>query len=185
MLCGLGATAFASWVDRGWRTRLGFLGGFLIAVLGFGADRFPQPGWIAITVAIVAALTLWKPAWSVAMVVCGGLLAGLWISVLQLQGLPFVPALVVGVAMPAVSAFFSMRRPDFATQTLREESLILLIVLGLAVAMVPEVTAGWRSALELKAVPLGVESPDGVAWVFLVGGACALFGGMYSLWRRR
>jgi len=185
LLCGLGATSLATWTAGSLRGRAVFLAGLLVGTLFLGADRFPGPSWIATTTVVVAALTLWKPAWSVVAVFCGGVLAGLWVSVLQLQGLPFAPALFVAVVLPAVAAYLAVRRTGFATPKLREEALIVLIGFGLAMAIAPEVTAGWRSALELKATPLGAESPGGAGWVFLFGGFCALFGGLYSLWRRR
>jgi len=185
LLCGLGATSLATWTAAQWRVRLSFLVGFLIGISALGADRFPQPGWTATVVAAVGALVLWKPAWSGLAALCGGVLAALWISILQLQGLPSALALIVGIGLPALSAILSARRPGFATQTLREESLVILIVLGLAIAMAPEIAAGWRSAIELKAVPLGAEQPTGAAWVLLVGGACVVLGGAYSFWRRR
>lgn len=185
LLCGLGATSLAAWTAGGWRSRSVFLAGFLIGALLFGASRFPDPSWIATATAAATALTLWKPAWSDVAIVCGGILAGLWISVLQLQGLPFAPALFVAAVLPAVAAFLATRRAGFATLALREEALVIVIGLGLALAMAPEVAAGWRSALELKAIPLDVERPGGAIWLLLFGGLCTLFGGLYSLWRRR
>ncbi len=185
LLCGLGATSLATWTAGGRRSRGVFLAGFLLGALVLGTSRFPDPSWTATAAAVAAALTLWKPAWSEVTVVCGGVLAGLWISVLQLQGLPFAPALFVAAVLPAVAAFLAARRAGFATPRLREEALVIVIGLGLALAMAPEVAAGWQSALELKAIPLDAERPGGAVWIFLFGGLCALFGGLYSLWRRR
>ncbi|HEY5623703.1 MAG TPA: hypothetical protein VIV14_08065 [Gammaproteobacteria bacterium] len=185
LLCGLGATSLATLTSEGWRYRVLFVAGFVAGAIFLGSDRFPNPTWVATIAAVAAAVTLWRPAWSGAGIVFGGVLGGLWISVLAAQGLPFFAATIIAVTLPGVAVWLCAVRTSFATPRLREEALVMLIGLGLVLATGPDIADGWRSAIALKAVPLVSEQPAGAGWSLAFLGSCALVGGLYSLWRRR
>lgn len=187
MLCGLGTVIFATAASRRWYGLGALALGFAVAVLSFPSERLPDPVWTGVLVALAAVLQLVRPGQIALTAVCGGALAGVWSSLLRIQGLPLPPALMLAAALPAISVWLAARRPAFAPAAVREEALLAVFGLGLAVAMAPGVLAGWRSALALN---VSIDENSHVnqivpAWTLLLGGASVALGGLYSLWTRR
>lgn len=185
ILLGFAAVAFAALEPRRWQVALISAAAFAGVVLGIGADRAPAASSAAFLAAGVAALALAKPRWGAVAAACAGGAAGLWASVLELQGLPAAPAALVAALPPAASALLARRSARFAPPGLREEALALVVVFGLLVALVPEVLAGWRSAAAFGSLSGGASGSGGTAWMVIWAILCAAGGGAYALWRRR
>ena len=187
MLCGLGTAIFATTAARK-RGALAALGlGFATGAVLIRPDVLPNASWTGGIVAGVAALQIFRPDVRFLAPLCGGALAAMWSALLQIQGLPPVAALILAGIVPALSAYLSGRREAFAPESLREEAMLALVVTGLVVAMIPEVSAGWRSALALNR-----EEESALAasqflsgWVLVLSAASVVLGGLYSLLRRR
>jgi hypothetical protein len=185
MLCGLGTAVLAAVPARSWST-LGFLPlSFAATVLLIGPDRSPDSSRIASLVAIFGLLDLFRPRRDVWAAVGAGVSAGVWSVLLQLQGLPAVPSLIVAASLPGLSAYFATRRRAFASAQVRDEALVGVIALGLTTAVIPGVLAGWRSAIALNLEGGGDVNQMVPVWVLLVTGASVALGGLYSVWVRR
>jgi hypothetical protein len=190
MLCGLGAAIFAT-NGIGKRETLGFLAlGFVSAAMFIRPEKLPDPAWIGGIVAAVAALRIFRPHIRWPGLLCGGALAGLWTALLEIQGLPLGAAMILAGIVPSASAYLTHRRAEFAPEALREEAMLALVALGLAVAIIPEVSAGWQSALALnREAEAGATGPDQnqiiANWVLVLSAASVVLGGLYSLLRRR
>ena len=91
--------------------------------------------------------------------------AGVWVSVLRAQGLPFGAAVPLAAAPAALGAWLAAVRPGFASDLVREEALLLVGGFGLVVAASSEVAMGWRSGLALAAAPIEESSFAAGAWV--------------------
>jgi hypothetical protein len=116
----------------------------------------------------------------------GGLLGGLWLQVLA--GLGYPPLLqwsFLAVLMPAAIACSLWHPPYRAPQPL-EDALLITLAGGLALALLPGLGAGWRSAQglqqqDLAAVPAVAAEP----WSFVVVALCLVLGAVRGLWRYR
>jgi hypothetical protein len=157
----------------------------LIAKGAIRPNRLPDVAWIAGLTALGAGLQLFRPAWADLGSVWGGALAGLLVSLLQVEGIPAVPAFLLSAALPTVSGWLAMRRPDFAPLEMRQEALLFLLAIGVTVAVAPQVAAGWQSAGFLN-VGMGHKAHDSIPlWVLSLSGASIVLGGLFSLWRHR
>jgi hypothetical protein len=187
MLCGLGAAIFAT-TGAGKRETLGFLAlGFVAAAIFIRPEALPDTAWAGCIAAGVAALQIFRPDVRWLALLCGGALAGFWSALLQIQGLPLGSAMVLAGIVPAVSGFLVQRRHEFAPESLREEAMLAMVALGLAVAILPEVSAGWQSALALNREAAGSSSQNQIIanWVLVLSAASVVLGGLYALLRRR
>jgi hypothetical protein len=183
--CALASACFASFCSPDRLGAGGVLAGFAVTVLAAAPDRFPEPAVVAGAAAIAAGAGLFRPGWTALLGLAGGAFAGLWVSVLREQGLPFVAALFLAAAVPAAGVWLTARRPGFAPPAMREEALLLVGGLGLVLALGPAVLDGWRSAGAFAAQPISAEPIAQVSWLpaFVVG--CLVLGGLYSAWKRR
>ena len=67
---------------------------------------------------------------------------------------------------------------------MRDEALLLALALGLAAAMFPGLSEGWRSAAALNGGDPGAAASAVPVWIpAFVGGLLGL-GGVYTWWRR-
>ena len=100
-------------------------------------------------------------------------------------GLPARLAWLLAAGVIAVSAAASQRDPQFARPAVREDALVMLTVLGVAVAAAPGVAAGWRTAEALNLAANDMVRP-GVhpGGMLLVLAAIVALGGLHTLWRR-
>lgn len=183
MLCALASATFATRAAAQRLTGLAFVAAFVASAAWTRFVDLPDPALIGVLVALVAALRLKGPRFSPVAAVSAGALAAIWVSVLQLQGIPVVPAVVMAIAVPTASMTLALRRSSFAPPQLHEEALLLVAGLGLAVAVGPAVASGWRSAalmnLQYEANASGLPS-----WALVVSVASVALGGGYSLWWR-
>ena len=148
-----------------------------------GAD--PMAVGVTATAIALAAL-LGRPPFYVASFTSGAA-AALWSRYLEVLGLPVWITVPVAAAMPAVAVWLSAVRPVFAPPRLREEGLLLVVALGLAVAFLPELVVGWQSASSLNTgslrEPSTVAQP--AAWALVAAAAAAVAGGFVAARRRR
>ena len=185
MLCALGTVVWAA-AALDVARRAAFAAGFATAALLTSGSYLPDAVWTGGVAAMAAALYLFKPQLRVASVVIGGALGGSWTALLEAQGLPVPLALVAAAAVVLVSIWLSQSRPWFAPEVMREEGLLAIGVLGLAVAVMPGVLDGWQAARNLSGASERVSNPAVIPmWtVALVLGSLSL-GGLYSVWSRR
>lgn len=182
LLCGLAAAVFATGV----RDRYGALtlaAGFLIGI----AWLRPGPGWTGTVVAVAAGLSLVRPGTtpaSLAAPLVAGLTGGLWSRVLGGYGLPLWLACLPASGVIVFAAVSSARDPRFADATVREDALVALGVLGLAVAAAPGVTAGWGAAQAMNLADEDMVRRGVHPGVVLGLAAVVALGGLHTLRRR-
>lgn len=184
MLCGFGAVVFAAASIRGWWSAGFAAAGVLLGIASATPRDALDPAWIAALAALVAMLALAWPRHWILTSLSAGALAGIWSTLFQAQGLPLAAALIVAAAVVALSAWLAARRPAFAPSLLRDEALLVVFVLAVAVAMAPEVLDGWRAALNL-AVDARSAGQGVPAWTLALSLVSFAFGGLYTLWSRR
>ena len=85
----------------------------------------------------------------------------------------------------AVTVWFAKTRPGFSPETLREEALLIVSMLGLAVAVLPSVLDGWQAAANLNVRAESIARDAIPAWVLSVVATSTLLGAAYALWSRR
>ncbi len=156
------------------------LAGFVVATIWLQ----PEPMWIGAMVALVAVLGLGWSRFGPLSAAVAGVLAGLWVHVLESYGLPGWSAVPLAAAVPGTAVVLAHRSPRFAPLGLREDALLTICVLGLVVAAAPAVSMGWRSAVAMNLEPGSGAQPTTGLWVPLGLGAVVSLGGLHTLWRR-
>ena len=187
MLCGLGAAIFAT-TGATKRETLRFLAvGFAAGVIFIRPEALPAPAWAGCIAAASAVLQLFRPDVRWPGLLCGGALAGFWSALLQIQGLPLGAAIILAAAVTAMSGYLAQRRPEFAPEVLREEAMVLMVALGLAVAVIPEVSAGWQSAIALNREATDSANQNQIIanWVLVLSAASVVLGGLWGAMRKR
>jgi hypothetical protein len=185
MLGGLGAPIFAT-AAAGKRTGMVALAaGFMAALIGIRTQALPDPAWIGSVVAAVAAIELFRRDFRFLAPLCGGALAGLWSALLQIQGLPLAAAVIVAGLVPGIAVWLSARSRTFAPDALRQEAMLAMMAMGLAVAMIPNVAAGWQTAVALNRDEADRSKQIIANWVLVLSAVSVVLGGLYSLLRRR
>lgn len=184
-LATIGAVACAAAASGKRRSFAVALAGFLAGAYLFRDGRIPDPGFIGALAATAAGLQLFRPAYTDPTAACAGILAATSGAVLESFGLTAPVALIAAMAPATLALAWSHRNPNFAPKAMLEEALMLVMLLGLAAAVVPQVADGWRSASALSGVT--TEAADRVmpVWVLLTSGTAALLGGVWSIWRHR
>jgi hypothetical protein len=161
------------------------LAGFLVGAYLFRDGRVPEPGFVGVIAAVAAGLQLFRPAYTDVGAACAGILAATSGAVLESFGAATPIAWIATVAPALLALVWSHRNPKFAPAAMREEALLMVMLLGLGTAVVPEVVDGWRSASALSSAPSEAAGRAMPAWVLLISGTAALLGGVWSLWRHR
>ena len=186
MLCAFGVVVHAAAAARRVRELIGLAAGFVVAAVIATPQRLPDPAWAGVVSAAAAAVILFRPRYAIACAAWGGALGGMLTAMTEVQGLHPIAAVAAVAALATIPAWLARVRPAFAPEVLRDEALLGLCVLGLAVAIVPGVTDGWQAAANLTIEPAtpGPTTPVPVWTLALVGTATAL-GAVYSLWSRR
>jgi hypothetical protein len=186
LLCSLAAlvlTAQALSVRRGlvyWLA--GFGGGLLLfdatlALMPVGI----APGQSAILVVLLAVFLLAFPARMLMFLPAGGLLSVLWAGALQAQGFPAWLAWLTVIPALAATLHYSKGGSAFCTPALLQEVLVLLLVAGLAIALVPDLAAGWETGSSLAAADAENAAPlDGSA-SFLLSALCFGCGALHAI----
>jgi len=184
MLCALGAITFAAAAAPRWRRLVALSAGFagsLLLIRGGGPPDAEAAGLVAAASAVVF---LFAPRYAWVAAMCGGGLAGTGVRLLLLVGAPATLAVAGMTLGVGATVWLVRRRTGFASELVREEALLIVCVLGVAVAILPGVLDGWRTAATLNVspnVPLGPVPIWALSTVILA----ALVGAMHALWSRR
>lgn len=184
MLCSLGAVAMATFAVRP-RSLVALAFGFGAAALVVRPDALPDPAAVGGAIVAVAATALLRPRYADLIAASAGVLAAIWMSMLEAVGAPLIAAILIAVAPVICSAFFTRRDLKFAPLDLREEALLLVLVFAVVVALAPGVAAGWQSATALNLEQKEVGAQVVPAWTLLFTLGAAAAGGLYSVWMRR
>jgi hypothetical protein len=192
LLCGLGTAAFASvavvYAPGPLRTLT-----WLAIVLGFAGGTFVHrttgaiaidATWVGGLSAAVAALELIRPGHYLVTGAAAGALAALWAGLMQSQGLPLPIGVPAAVGVLLISAVTTSAWPAFAPPVMREEAMLGLGALALAVSVAPAIGQGWQSALALNVSRGGASAPSLPIWMLSCAAASVVSGGLWSWWRR-
>jgi len=155
----------------------------LFLIVASGVRVPPAAEALAGFVALAAAFALARPRYALAAAACGAVLGGLWVSVLRSEGLPAWVA-VLAAFVPLAAAARCARQPSFAPQGLREEALVIVAVLAVAVAVGAEALEGWSAATALRAAPIEDLETAGAPWTGLVAVTSMALGAVFAFWRR-
>ena len=185
MLCALGTVVFAAAASSRTSHRLTMAAGFAAAASYASPDRLPDPVWVAALVATGAAIFLFRPRYAIVSALIGGAVGGLWTGLLEVQGLPWLFAAFGALAALASSAWLATHRPRYAPESLRDEGLLIIALVALAVAVLPGIQDGWQAAGNLT---MAAERPPQAAiplWTLALLLVSTLLGALYSFWSRR
>lgn len=184
LLCSLASVAFGT-LDARLRANVAVALAFALASIGVRPNGLPDPVWVGGIVAALGIVALVRPSSWTVVAACGGALAGIWVSMLEVIGLPLPAAVTVAAVPVVVAAYLTRTKPDFAPVALREEALLVVLVLGIVVAIAPGIVAGWQSAAILNLQQQEVASQAVPAWTLLLTLGAAATGGLYTVWMRR
>lgn len=185
MVCALAALVFASASARPASRTLAFAFGFLVALWRVSPASPPDAEWVGVLAATAAVITLGWPRRIWVGALSGGALAGIWVTLFQLQGLPRPAALAVAVGVTALTMWQTRRRPRFAPEVLIEEAVVVVAVAGVTLAILPGILEGWQSATLLNVQVESSAPPTTPLWVFFVVAMSLTSGMAYSLWSHR
>jgi hypothetical protein len=185
MLCILGATTFSAAAAPRRRWQVAMAIGFLSVALLSGREQLPDPEVAGLFAVGGAVLYLFRPRYASLGFVLGGALAGMFVQLTTVVGVPFLlSAPLIALGMTGI-VWFAKTRPAFAPETLREEALLIVCTLGLVVAVMPGVLDGWQAAQNLNVRVKDVATQVIPVWTISVLGISTLLGAAYTLWSRR
>jgi hypothetical protein len=182
---GLGATVLAAAAGGRPVYPLAMLLGFVLAAWWLGTSRLPEPAFVGAVGALVSVGVLIWPRYRLPALFVGGGLAWIWGLALAVQGVPLAAAVGVALGVPAVVFPLATYHERFSSRIVVDEALVIVAGLGLLLATVPTITAGWDSAVALRAAPVDAGARPGRGWVLILALAIVLMGAAYSLWKRR
>ena len=185
LICALAPPALAA-VPTGnrWMVFLAVASGFAAGAWWFGPSTLPDAVWVGILAALVAAIRLVRSDAMLAACCTAGALSAVWMSLLRLEGVLWPVAAAASLAPPLLSAFLTTRRPHFAPRILRDEALLITVTLGLAVAVLPGILDGWRSATILNIQDKATAARVVPGWTLALTAGSVSAGGLFGLWRR-
>jgi|GEM_PF-1693066 len=187
-LCGLAAVVLAAQVPAS-KSPLPFVAlgaaGFLAGPLLFRGSVALSAAYLGVLVVCLAVIQLLRPQTWMAAALGAGLIAAQAGAMLASEGLPVMLAVLMTAVLLAVPISLSVRQPRFAPSVIREEALLIVLVLGIVVAAAPEVASGWASAVALNSGTPGRAGSSIPAWALLALGVAAALGGVSRFWRQR
>jgi hypothetical protein len=182
MLCALGAATFAAAAAPRRRWQIALAIGFILAAAFSGP---PDPELTGLLAAVGGIAYLFRPRLAWLAMLLGGAVAGMLIPALGLLGAPsFLTVPVIALGMTG-TVWLAKTRPVFSPETLREEALLIVCALGLAVAVLPSVLDGWQAAANLNVRVENVAREAIPTWTLSVVATSTLLGAAYALWSRR
>jgi hypothetical protein len=185
MLCALGAATFAAAAAPRRRWLVALAVGFVSPAIFSGPARAPDPEVAGLFAAGGAIVYLFRPRYAWLAFVLGGAVAGMVIQVAAVLGAsPVLSTPLVAVAMGGI-VWLARTRPVFSPEALREEALLIVCTLGLAVAVLPSVLDGWQAARNLNIRAENVATEAIPPWTLSVVATSTLLGAAYALWSRR
>ena len=185
MLCALSAATLAAAAAPRRQWQIAFAIGFVVTAALSRSEQSPDPEVTALFATVGGIVYLFRQRYASLAMVLGGAVAGTLIPVLGLLGAPaLVTAPVIALTM-AATVWLAKTRPGFSPETLREEALLIVSTLGLAVAVLPSVLDGWQVAANLNVRVETVAREAIPAWALSVVATSTLLGAAYALWSRR
>lgn len=141
-----------------------------------------QPTQLAVVLAMVAGYGLLSPHRSRVLMAFGGIAAAYWTAMLAGQGIPLALAIAGPVLVSFASALCTLCRPGFASPQLRDEALVIVMVLALAQAIVPTVMDAWRSAAVFQDAALTHDNGRETLLVLTLMALFFVLGALYQGW---
>jgi len=186
MLCALGAVVHAATAAHRVRDLTALAVGFVLATIAASPQRLPDATWVGVLSAAVAIAVVFRPRFAVLAAAWGGALGGMLTALTEVQGVPAAASVGPVAVLIATVVWLTRLRPSFAPDSLRDEALLAITLLGLVVSIMPGVIDGWQAAAALTIEPAttGPATPIPAWTIALVGTATAL-GALYSMWSRR
>jgi hypothetical protein len=184
ILAALAAAVFAAQCTRG-RAAFVLLGVFVGAAFAFARFGSPDVPTFGFCLVAAAVTMLARPQWTLLPGLAAGIAAAGWISILEAQGLPWLPGALAAAGLLAVGAGLAARRRGFMSAEVRDEALVLVASFALLLAVGPDVVDGWRSSVALKAGPLAAAGPQVGPWLGALVVGVVLLGAAYTAWKRR
>lgn len=185
ILAGLAAAVFAAQCAGGRAVLAALLGSFAGAAFVFARLGALDVTALGFCLAAAAVAALARPQWRLLPPLAAGISAAAWISILQAQGLPWLPAAAVAVFVTAAAVVLAALRRGFVTADLRDEALVIVAAFALLLGLGPGVVEGWRSSVALQSEPLASAGPQIEPWLGALVIVTALLGGAYTIWKRR
>jgi hypothetical protein len=185
VLAALAAAVFAAQCASGRAVLVLSIGSIAAAAVALSSAAPLERMTLGFCVVAAAVVALTRPRWWWLAPAAAGGFGGAWISILEAQGLPWLPAALAAGVLLVATVGVAQRRREFMSAELRDEALVLVASLALLLAVGPDVVAGWRSSVALKSEPLAAAGPEIGPWLGTVVVAAVLLGGAYSLWKRR
>lgn len=181
LACGLGAAVVAASFPQSRYTRAAAIVGFVVAA----RTGSLAPAAVGALIAIVAGLILAEHTWPLFSALSSGALGGVLCAQLRLQMVPAAAAWILSASVFLAALILASAHSRFTTEGMIEEALLAIAALGLLIAAVPGIAAGWKSALALNIVDKNGGSGAIPLWVLMsVSGACAA-GTAWALFRAR
>lgn len=188
LLCAVAAVTFCAGANDK-RSLIPAAAGYIFAALLF-LPSLPlplfslhlEPTQLAVVLAMVSGYGLLRPDRSGLVMAFGGVAAAYWTSLLAVQGVPLVLAISAPVLPSLISAVCVLRHPEFVSPQLRDEALVIVMVLALVQAIVPTVIDAWRSAAVLQEAALTYDDKRTALLVLVLMGLCFLLGAVYQGW---
>lgn len=186
MLCALGAVVHAATAAHRVRDLIALAIGFVLATIAASPQRLPDATWVGALSAGIAIAVVFRPRLAIPAAAWGGALGGVLTALTEVQGVPAAASVGPVVVLIATVVWLTRLRPAFAPESLRDEALLAITLLGLVVSVMPGVIDGWQAAAALTIEPAatGPVTPVPVWTLTLVGMATAL-GAVSSMWRHR
>ena len=183
LLCALGAAVFAVSFPQSWYTRAAVVIGFIASVLWTRRAGILPPAAIATLTALAAGLILAERSLPLFSALCSGTLGGMLAAELQLQMVPEAVAWILSAAILLATLILVSVSENFAPAGMREEALLGIAVLGVLIAAIPGVTAGWQSALALNISERASASVPIPMWAVVSAGISCAAGATWATFR--
>lgn len=184
VLAPIAAAVFAAQCAGG-RTAFVLLGAFAGAAGAFAWFGPPAAATLGFCVVAAAVTALVRPRWFLLPPLAAGFAAAGWITILEAQGLPWLPSALAPAILLGVAVGLAARRRGFLSAEMHDEALVLVAVFALLLAIGPDVVDGWRSSVALQAEPLAAAGPQVGPWLGALVAAVVLVGAAYTAWKRR
>ena len=185
MLCALGTVVFATAAAPHLRPITALAAGLIAGVVWWSPERVPDAAETGFLTSLAAALYLFRPRLRLVTAAFGGVLAGMLAALFEMYGVSRNVSPVAGIALVAVSIWLARTKSSFAPESLRDEAMLIIGLIGLGVAILPGVMDGWQAATNLAAATERVPTASLPMWTLLLVLTTSSCGAVYSVWSRR
>jgi len=192
LLCSLGVVAFCSTGTKQ-SAYLYWLAGLVLGIIFINPAILALPWlpFVTIDPAQFSMLTFLVALWYMGNtrrmripLFMSGILTVLWISTLTIQGLPLFVASVFVIALTLLAIWATLHRTIYCNELIEEEAMGIIMVIAMLVAFVPEIVAGWDSAVNLQGGEIGSADTAGAMPVVLIISALfIILGAFYAQWK--